>query len=151
MSSSTKKARAERLIGVIRDRAFRLLEAQRGEADPIAMTIDAAGRIGVVAVYDGSEFPKSDEALVGLQTELRIMAGQNKFSAAATAHAIRIAMPGEDERMTALCVQYEARDERPLRIYFPYTIRRKLQGKSEIDHGEPIVQRGTPVVFTTTV
>jgi len=147
MNSAAKKARAERLIGVISNRAFKALEEQRGEAEPIAMTMDSAGRIGIVAVYIGREFPKPDEALIGLQTELRIMAARDKFIAAATASTIRVALPDEPERITALCVQYEAIDELPLRIYFPYTLKAKLQGKSEIARHDPIVQRGTPIIY----
>jgi hypothetical protein len=148
MSKQLKKARAERLIGVIRDKAFRLLAEQRGEYDPIALTIDAQDRMGIVALYDGNEFPRRDEALVGLQGELRIMATQGKFEAAATAHDIRIKMPEGAEDINAVCVQYEARAESPLKIYFPYTIRRRLIGKSEVEQGEPVTQRGSSIIFT---
>jgi hypothetical protein len=147
MSKEVKKARAERLIGIIRGKAFRLLAEQRGEYDPIALTIDAQERLGIVALYDGNEFPRRDEALIGLQGELRILAGQNKFEAAATAHDIRIKMPEGAEDINAVCVQYEARGESPLKIYFPYSIKRKLMGNSEVDPGEAITQRGSNIIF----
>jgi hypothetical protein len=141
------RSRAERLITLIRDRAFAELERERGELRPMALTIDDAGRIGLVDVYDGHDYPTPDRQLVDLRATLRRHAERQPLAGAATAHSERIRMPGEGERFEAVCVQYEAPSSKPLRVYFPYTIRKRLSGPSEITQHEPITMDGTHAIF----
>ena len=82
----SRRERAQRLISVIRDRAFAELERERGELAPMALTMDAAGRIGMIAVYTGDTYPDPDNQLADLQATLKKQVALHRLDAAATAH-----------------------------------------------------------------
>jgi hypothetical protein len=141
------RGRAQRLITVIRDRAFAELERERGELAPMALTMDAAGRIGSVAVYTGDTFPDPDNHLADLLATVKRQVARHGLESAVTAHYERVVLPPETTAFDTVCVQYETRRAKPLRIYFPYRIKKKLSGRSEITPLEPVTTPGTHAVF----
>jgi len=141
------RTRAQRLITVIRDRAFDELERERGELRPMALTMDESGRIGLIAVYTGDAFPDPDNHLADLMATVKAQVALHALESAATAHYERVVFPHEAAPLDAVCVQYETRNAKPLRIYFPYRIKKKLSGRSEITRLPPITTAGTHVVF----
>jgi hypothetical protein len=137
-----------RLIAVIRDRAFEALERDRGELQPFALWIDADGRIGGVSVYAGHDYPEPDHHLVEVRSALRMHARREaRVTGVATAHRERLRMPGSDDSFESVCVQFESRNEPAVRVYFPYRIRKKLSGPSEITMLEAIRVAGTNAVL----
>jgi hypothetical protein len=141
------RERAQRLIKVIRDRAFAELERERGELAPMALTMDDAGRIGMIAVYTGDSFPDPDNHLADLMATVKAQVALHALESAATAHYERIVLPADTTALDTVCVQYETRSAKPLRVYFPYRIKKKLSGPSEITHLPPVTMRGTHAVF----
>jgi hypothetical protein len=141
------RSRAERLITVIRDRAFAELERERGELAPMALTMDTAGRIGMIAVYTGDTFPDPDNHLSDLRATVKQQVAMHALESAATAHYERAVLPHTAGALDTVCVQYEARSAKPLRIYFPYRINKKLSGPSQITRLTPVTIPGTHVVF----
>jgi hypothetical protein len=138
----------QRLIAVIRDRAFDTLERERGELQPLALWIDGDGRIGLVSVYAGRDFPEHDLHLVELRSALKLQARREpRIVGVATAHRERVRMPGVEDPFESVCVQFESRGDEPLRIYFPYRIKKKLSGPSELTALEAIRVAGTNAVF----
>jgi hypothetical protein len=145
MTPPTPQTRA---IAAIRDRAFATLERERGELQPLAVWIDADGRIGVVSVYAGRDYPEHDHHLTELRSALKLQARRDqKIVGVATAHRERVRMPGLEDPFESVCVQYEARGEEPLRVYYPYRIKKKLSGLSEVTLLEPVSVPGTNAVF----
>jgi hypothetical protein len=145
--STTVRARAERLITVIRDRAFAELARRQGELAPMALTMDDAGRLGIVGVYTGDAFPSTDNQLAHLQETVRRQAGMHGLESAATAHQERVLLPYEAHELDAVCVQFETRKADPLCIFFAYRIKIKLIGDSEITRLAPVTRAGTRRVF----
>jgi hypothetical protein len=146
MTPPTPQTRA---IAAIRDRAFATLERERGELQPLAVWIDTDGRIGVVSVYAGRDYPAHDLHLVELRSALTLRTRRDpKIVGVATAHRERVRMPGIEDPFESVCVQYEARDEEPLRVYFPYRIKKKLSGPSELTLLDPVSVPGTNSVFS---
>jgi hypothetical protein len=141
------RTRAQRLITVIRDRAFEELTRARGELMPMALTMDAAGRIGVIAVYTGDTYPHPDNVLADLMATVKAQVALHSLESAALAYHQRTIFAGEATRLDAVCVQYETRNAGPLRVYFPYRIKKKLSGPSEITPLPPVTTAGTHVVF----
>jgi hypothetical protein len=135
--------RAQRLITVIRDRAFAELERERGEL----ATMDDSGRIGMIAVYTGDSYGQPDNQLADLQATVKAQVAMHALESAATAHYERLVLAPETGAVDAICVQYETRRAAPLRVYFPYTIKKKLSGPSEITTLAPVTTVGTRVVF----
>jgi hypothetical protein len=138
-----------RTIAAIRDRAFATLERERGDLQPLAVWIDADGRIGVVSVYAGRDYPEYDLHLVELRSALKLQTRRDpKIVGVATAHRERVRMPGMEDPFESVCVQFEARGEEPVRVYYPYRIKKKLSGPSEITLLEPVSVPGTNAVFS---
>ncbi len=138
----------ERLIAAVRDRAFDALERDRGELQPIGAWMDGSGRIGIVSVYAGRDYPEPDLHLVEVRSALKLHARREaKIIGAATAHRDRIRVPGLDDPFECVCVQYEARGEEPLRVYYPYRIKKKLSGRSELARMESVSVPGSDPVF----
>lgn len=145
------RTRAQRLITVIRDRAFAELERERGELAPMALTMDDSGRIGMIAVYTGDTFPDPDNHLADLMTTVKQQVRMHALESAATAHYERVVLSPETAAQDTVCVQYETRSAKPLRIFFPYQIKKKLSGRSEITFLPPVTTAGTHVVFADRV
>jgi hypothetical protein len=145
--TSVARSRAERLITVIRDRAFAELTRERGELAPMALTMDAEGRIGRIAVYTGDTYPDPDNALADLRATVKRQVTLHALEGAATAHYERIALEPGADAVDTVCVQYEARRAAPLRIYFPYRIAKKLSGSSPLTPLAPVTTAGTHAVF----
>ncbi len=143
----TSRTRAQRLITVIRDRAFGELQRERGELAPMALTMDATGRIGMIAVYTGDSYGDPDNALADLTATVKQQAIMHALDSTATAHYTRIAFEPGAAQVDTVCVQYENRRTKPLRIYFPYRIKKKLSGPSEITRLAPVTTAGTRAVF----
>jgi hypothetical protein len=141
------RSRAERLITVIRDRAFDELERERGELAPMALTMDDAGRIGMIAVYTGDTFPDPDNHLADLMATVKTQVARHTLAGAALAYHQRAVFAASEAALDAVCVQYESRTAQPLRVYFPYRIKKKLSGRSEITRLAPVTLAGTHVVF----
>ncbi len=139
--------RAQRLISVIRDRAFAELARERGELAPMALTMDAGGRIGMIAVYTGDTFPDPDNHLADLMATVKQQVALHALESAATAHYEPVVVPPGEVTLDAVCVQYETRSAKPLRVYFPYRIKKKLSGRSEITQLPAVTTRGTHTVF----
>jgi hypothetical protein len=137
-----------RLIAAVRDRAFEALERDRGELQPLAAWIDGDGRIGLVSVYAGRDYPEPDLHLVEVRSALKVhVRREARIVGAASAHRERIRVPGIDDPFESVCVQYEARGGRPLRVYYPYRIKKKLSGRSELTRLEPVSVPGSDPVF----
>jgi hypothetical protein len=145
--TTTARDRAQRLISVIRDRAFAELVRRQGELEPMALTMDDAGRIGMIAVYTGDTFPDPENHLADLRATVRRQVTMHALESAATAHYERVMLPHEVHPLDSICVQYEARNAKPLRISFPYRIKVKLSGDSEITRLAPVTRAGTRAVF----
>jgi hypothetical protein len=143
----SRRERAQRLISVIRDRAFAELERERGELAPMALTMDAAGRIGMIAVYTGDTYPDPDNHLADLQATLKKQVALHRLDAAATAHHAAAVLEPGTAPVETVCVQYETRHAAPLRIYFPYRIVKKLSGPSTITRLAAVTTAGTHAVF----
>jgi hypothetical protein len=141
------RTRAERLITVIRARAFDELERERGELAPMALTMDDAGRIGVIAVYTGDTFPDPDNHLADLMSTVKAQVAMHGLESAALAHRESARFPNDPDSFDSVCVHFETRNAKPLRIYFPYRIKKKLRGRSEITLLAPVTTAGTHVVF----
>ncbi len=144
---SVARSRAQRLITVIRDRAFAELARERGELAPMALTMDAQGRIGTIAVYTGDTYPDPDNHLADLRATVRRQVTMHALEGAAIAHYERIALAPGAAAIDTVCVQYEARRAAPLRIYFPYRIAKKLSGPSLLTPLDPVTTAGTHAVF----
>ena len=141
----------ERLVTIIRDRAFDELEQARGELHPMALWIDEDGRIGVVSVYAGRDFPEPDAHLIDVRAALTTQTRrQPTIVGVATAHRERTRLPGTDDPFETVCVHYESRTEGAVRVYFPYRINKKLSGPSEITAHAPVSIDGTPAIFSKT-
>jgi len=139
----------ERLIAAVRDRAFATLERERGDLQPLAVWIDSGGRMGIVSVYAGRDFPEHDLHLVELRSALQLQTRRDpKIVGVATAHRERVRMPGLDDPFESVCVQYEARGEEPVRVYYPYRIKKKLTPPSELTLFDAVSVIGTRSVFT---
>ncbi len=141
-------SRAERLISVISERAFAELARERGELAPMALTMDAAGRIGMIAVYTGDTYPDPDNHLADLTSTVKAQVALHALESAATAHHERVRLPDEPAAIDTVCVRYETRRAKPLRVYFPYHIKKKLSGPSEITRLAPVTTDGTHAFFT---
>lgn len=139
----------ERLVTIIRDRAFDELENAQGELRPMALWIDEDGRIGVVSVYAGRDFVEPDTHLVEVRSALKLQARrQASIVGVATAHRERSRLPGVEDPFETVCVQYESRTEGAVRVYFPYRIKKKLSGPSEITTQPPVAIDGTHAIFS---
>lgn len=145
--SQAARSRAQRLISVIRDRAFAELARERGELAPMALTMDDAGRIGMIAVYTGDTYPDPDNHLADLTATVKAQVTLHALESAATAHHERLVLPDHTAALDTVCVQYETRRAKPLRVYFPYHIKKKLSGPSEITRLAPITTDGTHALF----
>lgn len=132
---------------MIRDRAFDELERQAGELAPMALTMDEEGRIGLIAVYTGDTFPDPDNHLVDLTAAVRAQVKMHGLASAATANYERVVLARDAPAVDTVCVRYETRHAEPLRIYFPYQIKKKLSGRSEITPLPPVTTPGTHRVF----
>ena len=143
----SRRERAQRLISVIRDRAFAELERERGELAPMALTMDDEGRIGMIAVYTGDTYPHPDNHLADLAVTVKAQVALHGLESAATAHHTRITFAPGEAAIDTVCVQYESRAGKPLRVYFPYTIAKKLSGPSKITPQTPVTTAGTHTVF----
>jgi hypothetical protein len=141
------RSRAQRLISVIRDRAFAELTRERGELAPMALTMDDTGRIGMIAVYTGDTFPDPDNHLADLMATVKAQVALHALESAAMAHYEPVVVPPGAAAVDAVCVQYETRRAKPLRVYFPYRIKKKLTGPSEITRLPALTTRGTHAVF----
>jgi hypothetical protein len=141
------RSRAQRLITVIRDRAFAELRRGRGELAPLALTMDDAGRIGMIAVYTGDSYGHPDNQLADLQATVKRQVSMHALDSAATAHYELVTLAPDGAPVDAICVQYETRRAAPLRIYFPYTIKKKLSAPPEITTLVPVTTAGTRVMF----
>jgi hypothetical protein len=97
------RERAQRLIKVIRDRAFAELERERGELAPMALTMDDAGRIGMIAVYTGDSFPDPDNHLADLMATVKAQVALHALESAATAHYERIVLPADTTALDSRC------------------------------------------------
>jgi hypothetical protein len=147
MTRSTARTRAQRLITVIRDRAFAELERERGELAPMALTMDDAGRIGMIAVYTGDTYPDPDNHLADLTATVKAQVALHALESAATAHHTRVTFAPGEAAFDTVCVQYESRTGKPLRVYFPYTIEKKLSGPSKVTPQAPVTTAGRHAVF----
>jgi hypothetical protein len=145
--ASTVRERAQRLISVIRDRAFEELARERGELAPMALTMDRTGRIGMIAVYTGDTYPDPDNHLADLIATVKAQAALHELESTATAHYEQVVLAPHAPPLDAVCVQFETRRAAPLRVYFPYTIKKKLSGPSELTPLEPVTTAGTHAVF----
>jgi hypothetical protein len=145
--TTTARDRAQRLITVIRDRAFAELARRQGELAPMALTMDDVGRIGMIAVYTGDTFPDPENHLADLRATVKRRVTMHALESAATAHYERVTLPYEVHPLDSICVQYEARNGKPLRIFFPYRIKVKLSGDSEITRLAAVTQPGVRAVF----
>jgi hypothetical protein len=113
----------------------------------MALTMDRDGRIGLVAVYTGDTYPDPDRQLADLIATLRAQVAMHGLESAATAHRTRAMLPDGADPIDTVCVQFETRAAKPLRIYFPYRIKKKLRGPSELTLLEPVTTAGTHAVF----
>ncbi len=145
--TNTARDRAQRLITIIRDRAFAELARRQGELAPLALTMDDRGRVGVIAVYTGDAFPNPDNALADLRVTVKRQVAMHALESAATAHHERVVVPHEAHPLDSVCVQYEARNAKPLRISFPYRINVKLSGDSQITRLAPVTRAGVHALF----
>jgi hypothetical protein len=139
--------RAQRLITVIRDRAFAELARSQGELAPMALTMDDAGRIGIIAVYTGDQFPDPDNHLADLRATVKLQVAMHALASAAIAHYERVTLPHEVHPLDSIRVHFEARNGRPLSITFPYRIRVKLSGDSEITQLAAVTRAGSRAMF----
>jgi hypothetical protein len=141
------RTRAQRLITVIRDRAFDELERERGELAPMALTMDDHGRIGMIAVYTGDTFPDPDNHFADLMATVKAQVARHALESAALAHHERFIFSSAEPALDSVCVHFETRRAKPLRVYFPYYITKRLSGRSQITPLAPITTAGTHVVF----
>jgi hypothetical protein len=139
--------RAQRLITVIRDRAFAELAQRQGELAPMALTMDAAGRIGVIAVYTGDQFPDPGNHLADLRATVTLQVRMHGLDSAAIAHYERVALPFEVHPLDSVRVDFETRGGKPLSISFPYRIKVKLSGDSEITQLAAVTRAGSRALF----
>jgi hypothetical protein len=145
--TSTTRDRAQRLITVIRDRAFAELARRQGELAPLALTMDDAGRIGIIAVYTGDTFPDPHNHLADLRATVKLQVALHALESAAIAYYERVALPYEVHPLDSVCVLYETRNGKPLNISFPYRIKVKLSGDSEITRLAAVTRAGSRAVF----
>ena len=113
----------------------------------MALTMDDRGRVGVIAVYTGDAFPDPENHLADLRVTLKRQVAMHALESAATAHYERVVLPHEVHPLDSVCVQYEARNAKPLRISFPYRINVKLSADSEITPLAPVTRAGMHAVF----
>lgn len=110
----------------------------------MALTMDDAGRIGVIAVYTGDEFPEPANQLADLRATVKRQTGMHSLESAAVAYYERMTPAHEVHPLDSVCVQYEARVAKPLRISFPYRIKVKLSGDSVITQLAPVTRSDMP-------
>jgi hypothetical protein len=146
--TNTARDRAQRLITVIRDRAFAELARCQGELAPMALTMDDAGRIGVIAVYTGDTFPDPGNHLADLRATVKRQVTMHTLESAAIAYYESVALPHEVHPLDSIRVEYETRNGKPLSISFPYRIKVKLSGDSEITQLAAVTRAGSRTVFS---
>jgi hypothetical protein len=139
--------RAQRLITVIRDRAFAELARRGGELAPLALTMDADGRIGSLAVYTGDHFPHPENQLADLRATLKLQVALHTLESAVIAHYERISLASEVHPLDSVEVEYETRSGKPLSVSFPYRIKVKLQGDSEVTPLAAVTRPGRRALF----
>jgi len=139
--------RAQRLITVIRDRAFAELARRGGELAPLALTMDAGGRIGSVAVYTGDQFPHPENQLADLRATLKGQVALHTLESTAIAFYERITLASDVQPLDSVAVEYETRNGKPLSVAFPYRIKVKLQGNSEITPLAAVTRPGRRTLF----
>jgi hypothetical protein len=109
--------------------------------------MDAGGRIGSVAVYTGDQFPHPDNQLADLRATLKLQVALHTLESIAVARHERIMLPYEVHPLDSVEVEYETRNGKPLSISFPYRIKVKLQGDSEITPLAAVTRAGRRAVF----
>ncbi len=113
----------------------------------MALTMDDAGRIGIIAVYTGDQFPDPDNHLADLRATVKLQVAMHALASAAIAHYERVTLPHEVHPLDSIRVHFEARNGRPLSITFPYRIRVKLSGDSEITQLAAVTRAGSRAMF----
>jgi hypothetical protein len=121
MKENVKKDFQE-LIGYCQSFAEYLLKEQQ-EFYPFAAYLSPSGELCPVAIYEGDEFPLSENVMTSLEATLEKRKANQELLAYAIAYDCKVTNQDFPESIDAIAVRVvHKEDERQVNYYFPYRV-----------------------------
>jgi hypothetical protein len=117
---------------------------KRGEFYPYGYVMKPSGEIALVAGYDGTDRPKSQDIIDLLVAGFKQDAAIGKVKATALVYDVIIIPPGASEKSDAIAVALDHRDHYSVVVIFPYVLRH-----GELTIGAPFAQKGGSRIFAS--
>jgi hypothetical protein len=136
------KTQCESLLDAVLPMAAKTLK-EHGEFYPFGASLKQGGKVALAMAYDGREKPPSQPLIEMLRDGFRADASAHKIIASAIVYDVRVIPPGTSEKIDAVAVELDHRDNYSVIVFFPYTIR-----DSAVDIREPFANKGEGRIFT---
>jgi hypothetical protein len=142
---SSAKQDVEELLNDFIVFAKELLE-KHGEFFPFGATMAPDGESSVVAGYEGTEQPPSQEIINLLNEAFKSAAKSGEYKATALFFDVRVTPPNAGEKSDAVAVALDHRDNYSVIVFYPYTI-----ANGRVTFGELFAQDGANRIFGASV
>ena len=142
MPTPNPKQEVESLLDAVMPFAKQMLE-KHGEFFPFGASMASDGKVSMVAAYEGSERPPSQALIETLTQGFRSDAKAGKLRATAIAYDARVLPPGKSEKVDAVVVRLDHRDNYSVEVVFPYSIGRNKKPQ----FGETFASKGSNGIF----
>jgi hypothetical protein len=135
------KTQCESLLDAVLPIATKTLQ-EHGEFYPFGASLKLDGNVALAMAYDGRENPPSQPLIDMLRDGFRADASTRKIIASAVVYDVRVTPPGTSDKMDAVAVELDHRDNYSVVVFFPYTIR-----DGTVDVREPFANKGEARIF----
>jgi hypothetical protein len=117
----TPNAQCQQLADTLLPFAEKMLSGA-GEFYPFGALMKTDGKIVQAGAYNGKEQPTSQQLLDLLRGAFRAQAAKGAIIASAVAFDVRVVPPGGTEKMDAVEIELDHRDNYSVIVFFPYVI-----------------------------
>jgi hypothetical protein len=135
------KNQCESLLVAVLPMATKTLK-EHGEFYPFGASLKQDGKVALAMAYDGREKPPSQPLIDMLRDGFRADASTRKIIASAVVYDVRVIPPGTSEKIDAVAVELDHKDNYSVVVFFPYTIR-----DGTVDIREPFANKGEGRIF----
>ena len=145
--SQSPKEESEAVLNALLPLAEQLLQ-KHGEFFPFAAVMLTNGEVQMLATYDGDEHPESQTVIDDTEKAFVRGAKNNEYKATGLAYMVGVTNPDTGSKEDAVCINLDHVDNYSVKVIYPYTVKKKLLGKSTVGFFAPTAAKGDGKIFT---
>lgn len=110
---------------------------------PFGCRLSPDGKMAHAAGWTGEEHPNPQEVITMLEDGFRDGAARGDYQATALAYESLVIPPGKQDKLDAIAVHLDHRDNYSVVVYYPY----EISPEGELKLGEPFASPGKNAIF----